>query len=329
MSSAAFFIQTPFEMICAVNAVHNYDISDYKFYLIKDNQGRLIQLTGIADHYNIDYSIVPFEFVRRGGLKRAVIESLMFRSGNFDMVFTGDYRAALTDIYTIPFLGRRGRMIKLDDGSCTINMLTDNNSSLSSSIKCNRWWLWLVSKIKSIDITYYTVFDNIKNDRYHLEINDMKFLQSCMNSNGESKEIMFIGTVPESYIDGLGISIDDYYTFLRKVFMLLKEKEIPVKYILHGRDTNPRTIEMCKEYGFDCFKPQESIESYVVRNSYCPEYIYGLSSTALFSLKKILGQVKVVNIVPQLDPIIAKSLYAIGDYYVANGIEMIKLSIND
>lgn len=329
MSTAAFFIQTPFEMICAINALHHYNISNYKFYIIKDDQGRLPQLIGIADQYGIEYEVVPFEFILRGGLKRAVTESLLFTNGNYDMVFTGDFRAALTDIYIMPFIRKRGKLVKLDDGNCTIDMLNNNISVLSSDIKRNRWWLSLLCSVKKIEVIYYTVFDKIPNDKYQLEINDMKYLQSQMGDNASSDEIMFIGTVPDSYIQDIHISINDYYSFLRNVFSLLKDKGKPVKYILHGRDKNLKTIEMCEEFGFEYFKPQESIESYIIRNGYCPQYISGLTSTALFSLKKLLPKSEFTNIVPKLDPTVAQSLYAISDYYVANGIELLKLDVSD
>lgn len=328
MSTAAFFIQTPFEMICAINALHHYDINVFKFYIIDDGQERFSQLTNMANQFGIDFCVLPFEFLVRGGLKRAVFESLFCRNGNYDLVFTGDYRAALKDLYIIPFIGKRGKIVKLDDGNCTIDMLTDNDSVISSDIKRSRWWLNLVCTHKHIDIIYYTVFDKLINEKYRLEVNDMKFLQSHVDSSEMSNEVLFIGTNPEAYVEALGISVDVYFTFIRKIFLLLREKMMPIKYILHGRDINPRTKVMCEEFGVECIKPKECIEVFILNGRYNPRLIYGLTSTALFSLRKILLNAEIVNIVPDISDIAADSLLEISNYYELNGISTLKIGID-
>jgi hypothetical protein len=66
----------------------------------------------------------------------------------------------------------------------------------------------------------------------------------------------------------------------------------------HGRDHSAGFIDYCESCGVTILRSKISIEVDYVDNGLNPRFIYGLTSTALFTLNKIFPTSKIIDVRP-------------------------------
>lgn len=325
MQTAVFFIRTPFEMICAVNAIKQYKLVEYDFYLLQDDLGRFEQVKNIADYFNVKYVVKPLEYLVSGSLKKGIFNYLFKNCSKYNIVYTGDYRRPSEDLFSLSYIKPGGRLIKVDDGSCTIGLLR-NSLVISRGLRRMMNLIRFLCSIKRISITYLTVFDKIENKMLNIEYNNISLLGKDVG--GPSTLCLYmLGTNPKSYINNVNISIEEYWNLLEKTLRLLSNKGKQVFFIPHGFDNDHKTKQLCYELNITYLKLNECVESYILRNSIKPDSVYGFTSTALFSLMKIFPDIEVYDVVPDNGANTDNLFREISEYYQLNGIKTIKIKL--
>ena len=61
----------------------------------------------------------------------------------------------------------------------------------------------------------------------------------------------------------------------------------------HGADDDINVKNLCQKHGFEYDRPDTLIELYMLNLENPPKYVYGFSSTALFTIKKMFPAAEV------------------------------------
>lgn len=178
MSKAVFYVTSPLQMICAIDAQHSFHIEESMYVMITEQSSvSREQMLQIAEKYRLNYTIINNADLRNGAWRafRCFFRSIFFSSHAFsyDYAFLGDSSEKQLTIYSIISLKRKGHFIYLDDGVATINFL-NNGLPLTKRL------MYFYKAIKSIlsfeDRLFYTTYFEMKQSRFVLLPNTFSFL---------------------------------------------------------------------------------------------------------------------------------------------------------
>lgn len=317
-----FIIQTPFQAMCAINAIRQLKIENYELslHLHKNTGKRNMQTIELVERYGLKYNVAktrPISLLMLLGL-------LFKRDGRFNRVFLGTHLYHDGYYYALKELKRGGNLVLLDDGVATLTLLkgdytvTGKSAAFMSGYKA-------VARLLEININnVFTVYKGIDNSRWKIAFNDISNLRQTVKSDVE-KVVFFIGTCNSKYVDKLGVSESDFKQMLSNVLNKVKmsNPDESIIYIPHGRDKSVFTKDICEEAGIE-YKPLDlNIEDYILKLNITPHIIYGFTSSALYNLKMIFPESQVYNILTSLLTDKTPSIIGISDYYAKNGVPSI------
>lgn len=298
MKSALFCIGSPFQALCAVEAISYFNIKKYNFIVIDDG-ARLSQIEYYLKYKGIKYKVIPFHVSAINSFIR-IIGLVNFWSGNYDYLFMGDFRLTGNRLECITSVKKRGKVFFLDDGNYVVDLA---NGTIKSSVitKIRNYLFDLFCRIRHISWrNFYTIYaKDVKLNGFNVIDNKFQSLQS--KSCDLSNDIYFIGTNPigeGGYCDYLGI---DYNIYLNTLFDTLKDLKTKsgagdVYYIPHGRDLTNETQEICKRIGVIYKKCDMCIEMEIARLIKMPSEIVGFGSSALFTLNRMCPNTHIINL---------------------------------
>lgn len=322
---SVFSIGTPFQALCAIATIRQLEIEDYLFLLnLSSNRERYDQLCTLLEKYDINFKVVnPYNRIRRHYGKW---QALRKHKSRFKRLFIGDFRDILLYYTSLGYVADGSSVVYLDDGNVTISLLLE---TISEPLKEETLSFWNEVKNKrSIDVNknILTIYEKIDNPKYTIRILDLSILLNCQNEEYYANEVYIVGTNINSYCDFLDISYDIVINEIEKLIKKIKI-EYPkdrVIYVPHGRDKSEYAKTLCEKYGVD-FEPSEMlIELTLMNKQYPPKAIYGFTSSALFNIKKIYPQTRIVNVFFDFKVVNSgvQEYLMISDYYKKNGIEL-------
>lgn len=292
--SAIICVASPLQALCAIEAIKHFKIENYRLYVVNDN----ISLSNIVEVLGEKnpYEVLPFK--TKWFLQLYFMMLCLFPShGDIDYLIMGDFRLFALKFRFLPKLRKNGKIIYVDDGNYLLS-LSKGLCQLSLSIKVRRFFFSCVTYVKSInDNNYFTIFYQLINKKgWKLIHNDMDSLSGLVESS--EKAVYIIGTASSIYCDTVGISFDRYKTVLLHVMKSLK-KQFPhdvIYYIPHRRDDATWIKDACDAIGIKYYKCESCIEIDIIRRNVSPIEIFGFSSTALITLKRMFSKINVTNL---------------------------------
>ena len=292
-----FVINAPFQALCCAEAIREFEIEEYEVYiLVYENEKRLDQIGRILSHYSIDYKVVPingYSFI-------SFLLDCLKHKKRYERVFTGDYYCVTFTVFALSRLRFGGNIIYMDDGNSTVTIFKDKlmKSKTGFSFKFIKTLVTVVSFFKKVESGryFYSVYADIPNSKYIVYRNGLSHLKTIVEANYNTDISFFIGTNPTNFCLDYKIKPDEYKKILFDELSAIKNKTDNCVYIPHGQDHDSETEVFCKEKGIQYIRPAMCVELFMLENYSNIKELYGLSSSALYSLKLLYPESQIFNL---------------------------------
>lgn len=295
--SAVFCLSgSPFQALCMIEAIQTFEISDYRILIcLSENElPRQGQLVTLLDKYHIKYEIesVNFHITKSERLK-----AMLPNRSEYKVAFIGDCNNELLIFKAFRYVSDGGTLVYLDDGIATIQFF-NGLCQLSNKL---RTYYNLMSRIRQIDFDryFYTVYEDIKDDRHIPIICNFQYLAQQQLTKTTINGIFFIGTCIKDYCNFECINIEQFMNVLRYLLhdLRMRYPDESVIYVPHGRETMMAELEqMCRDEGVELRRSDIMVEMMLLEENDYPKAVYGFTSSALYNIKKIFPKTDTCNI---------------------------------
>lgn len=315
---ALFIINSPFQALCAIEAINHFKIEEVHFLLFDEPSVKEMILPIVNNRGAIHL------IVAKGNLTLSIVKALNTGTWKekFKTVFVGDYYSYSQYVAAIVKSKWGSNLFYLDDGNSTLLIAPPVSLKRGRSKREKKYYgFWnAISFIKNIKKKLFSIYDLGKDCPLPVERNTF---QSLTTTQTTRKGIYVIGTNSVS-ISFNGYSYPEKLTQLAKYLQTIYPNET-VYYCPHRRDTNDYT-DCINSLGWNLFETKYSVEIDFVQNRIYPLSVIGFGSTALLTLKKIYQNSDVKTIYMELESDSSNAEYrSIESYYMNNGIEVIHL----
>lgn len=326
---SVFAVSSPFQILCAAAAIKQLEITEYKMAVCYDKKdSRNQQMWYIFDFFGMNDRVLMH--VNRRNIFVCKILSLFHRKTHYKRLFIGDFRGFYDFILGTRLVADGSDIVYLDDGNITLSLL---NNVFTEPMELSR--KEFVEKVASkrrfvVNKNLLTIYEKIFNPKYNINVLNLNIILNDYKKQCPQKEaIIIVGTCLSRYCEPLEIPAEQFVEKLDSlVKKLKKEMNLPIIYIPHGRDESEYAKKICKTYDIGFMRPKMMIEMELLDQGILPCEIYGFTSSALYNLKKIYPQAKVVNILYHAcDNKFYEEYSMMSDYYQQNGIEFVKEEI--
>ena len=224
------------------------------------------------------------------------------RKNHYTRLFIGDLRAALDYYVGYNYVSDGSPVVFLDDGNITINYLQDCISEPMDPSHRER--LDIIAKRRNMEVghNYLTIYGDIESPKNHVCQLDLHYVVDDKNNPiRQAKDVYIVGTNVVRFCEPLDIPEDVYIEKLGKLMQNLRHQypDDTIYFIPHGRETKNYGKQLCEQYGCIYQRPKMMIELELLNMPCPPKAIYGYTSTALHTLKKLFPAARVVNILFQ------------------------------
>lgn len=290
-----FIISSPFQAICAFEAISKFQIESYDFViLLTPNDNRREQIYFFLDSNNIKYNVLLIDkiSIRRLGKIYCLIREKIEK--RYNLLFVGDY-FDLTHLFLSIILSKLySKIVFLDDGASSIK-------ALAGQYMYGYWYgfkraiLNVFLSIKMISRnTYFTIYDKIETAKFNIVSNELsQFRNNLVGS--DSMVACVVGTNIEVYCIVYNLSESQYLSFLKGILVDLKNRYEKVIYSPHGRCKNIDVLGICHELDIEVKYSRVSVEVDYLYDRISPKLIVAFDSTALYTLKTIFLNSDFIN----------------------------------
>lgn len=292
---SVFVINSPFQAFCAIAAIKNLKIHQYRLIVCLNNDSRDCQMKQLLNSYNVHYQFKRMTLVNKFCF---LIKALIRKNCCLQRLFIGDVRCIKLYLIGIGLISDHSDIVCIDDGIMTI-------SFLSNKIKLPLIFgiVTLISSYRGMNLlrNFYTIYDNMPDEVYQKwNIKTNVFQSFGLFGKFESKNLVscIIGTNSIIYCSYLNLSIDYYYAMLENLFIYITHRRpfYDVEYYAHGRDNNEYIKALCKKYGVIYISPSKIVELSLLEKGKYPHSIWGFTSSALYNLRKLFPNSQVYNV---------------------------------
>ena len=324
-----FVVASPLQVLCAYGTILNLQISRYKFYIIRINNFRDKQTQMVADYFNLKYDIIDkdkevYPINRR-------FKAICYRRKGFKRAFVGAYCSTLHYFFALRNVTNGGVVAIIDDGNQSISVLNGNKelyTSKSCFSKLNEIFLNFSAFFRNIRLRkdFYTIYTGISSKNFSIGINDLSIVLKSKNSKN-CRNVYIAGTAP-NYIDQYtNLTYIDYLSYVNQLikYVCNRHPNDKVIYIPHGRDDDKDIYRYCIENNVEYVRPKDCIELYFLDLIFIPKALYGLSSSCLFTAKKMMPQTSVYTFEININGYVPNSYSEFNNYLCKNLINKIIL----
>ncbi len=316
-------VSSPFQCICALEAIRVFSIHDYDMCVICNKGKRLEQIQGILKQFDIKAIYIPspdyFVFI---------IKYIFFYrhivNRKYDFGLCGDFKNVNLKLLLSRFLKRKAKIMYLDDGFTSIYPL-NNIVYKDLKIQIRELAYKLYRSINGInDRFYFSIFKGTTT-KYTIYNNELKVLQVPMDI--PKRGIYILGTVTQ-FVDSI-LPNKNFCDYFKATIEFVKQKYPyqPIFYSPHARTIDTKLMKkVCEEYGINTIVSTFSVEIDYSYNQYNPCAILGFGSTALITLKKIYTKADIINVfLPSKIELYANKNRFINDYLQKESIITIEV----
>lgn len=323
--SVIIIVGTPFQALCAIEAIKRFNIHNYKIYVWEYvNDNRRTQTFCILSHFDIEAT--PIIATRFTWLKHFVKD--IWTKKSYDYAILGDVSTQDYRIYVLGKLKQASPILYLDDGSASIAVfqgLKSIGGGLFPYKKCIDKFVSLIKKLNN-PRKFFTIFHDIPTQRYTLIANNFSHISSLQKNIPVENEYIFIGTSPQAYIKVYDITLEEYKQMAIKLLKQIKHQYQKVTYIPHGRDYDNILAPLCQENGIAYMRINVCIELHLLQRNTIISAVGGFTSTALFTIKKIFPKTMVYNYLPNKKSAYSNIYEQISEYYQKHGIDIVNIT---
>lgn len=171
-----FIIQTPFQAMCAINAIHQLKINDYvlSLHLHKSTEKRNRQTIELVERSGLKYNFVngrPIPFLNRLAL-------LFSHEQKFNRVFLGTHLYQNGYYYALKEIQNGGNLVLLDDDVATLTLLESGYKVTGRSVvpmAINK----AIASLRRIKLNnILSVYKGIANPKWDIAYNDISLLRN-------------------------------------------------------------------------------------------------------------------------------------------------------
>ena len=320
-----FVLASPFQAMCAIEAIEEFKISNYKILIVKSNSPRDKQLYRYLDEQGVEYTICELSSPHYAF--ECLSPLFGHREKEYHRAFLGDSENKLLYHFAFKYLYPNSVISFIDDGTKEIPILAGRRNR---KFDIFFWAKWFNRKLLNIEISdsYFTLFSDIASPKFQCRNN--RFTHVSKRTSGKMPMgVYYIGTNSKMYCKKLNIRYEDYKDSLGRSLdsICMKYEGQPIYYIPHGRDMNVEIRELCESHGVIYQCADKTVELYMLAQPTKPYAIYANTSTALFNLKLFYPDVPIYNIFTLGNP---KSRYyadyvMYSEYFEKHGVEWIKM----
>lgn len=285
-----------FQALCMIEAIYAFEITDYRVLLcLSENEiPRKGQIITLLEKHNIAYEIESVNFTIT---KKERLKALLPNRNKYKVAFIGDCNNELLIFKAFRYVSDGGTLVYLDDGIATIQFF---NGMFQLSNKLRPYYE-LISKIRRIDFDryFYTVYEDLKDERHIPIINSFQSLALQQKSKSTVKGIYIIGTCIKDYCDFECIPVEKFMIVLQNLMHDLRAKypDEPLVYVPHGRETMMEELKtICQEEKVELRMSKISVEMMLLEEKDYPKAVYGFTSSALYNIKKLFPNTDTCNI---------------------------------
>lgn len=291
MNGSLLIIGSPFQLLCAISAIREYSISEYKLILLETD--RLDQMQAIAIKYGLSYEVQRRLQLDRFGILSFIRKVLLPQDAGYDNLIIGDVRDTNTMLKGLSCGSKYKRMIIVDDGNI---MLSYFAGTMNLPFKNKIYWylVKILLLLRSIKLDFFSIYTptkkrlNVRHNSLNLQIDNTTFSKSVL---------LFVGTNSSAYCEYFGYSKETYLNVLKSILIdISNNQDIEIQYIAHGREKFTEIREICELLSINYVRPEDCIELYVMNNGLIPKVVYGFCSSALYNLKLMFPRTNVYNI---------------------------------
>ena len=308
---SVFVLESPFQLLCAIEAIHEFEIADAKFvFSIVRNSVRNKQLFEMAKRYGVEYDIYYEQEYELDYFDAKDKKLLKHREdGHYKRIFIGDVYNKYYYLLALHYAEENAIYVGMDDGNSSINFLQnkDRESKPTNWRKRLNWYrnnykhqreqvLRLLKEEHVYDSgCMFTVYSEIRS-RYSIYPNTLSYIKESTQKSGEKENVVLVvGIVFDGYSGYVGVSesLMESVVWQKLSEIRAKYPSKRVVYIPHGRDTNVNIAKICSILGVEFCKIDEVIETFVLNSNMYPEEIYGFDSSALVNLKILYPETQI------------------------------------
>lgn len=299
---SVFYVASPFQGLCAIATIRQLHITDYIFYaLLIENSPRNKQLLLLLEQYGITYQTVYY----KGGINIIFdwLRAMLPKQNRFRRLFVGDFRNIYGLLNGCKSISNGSNVVYLDDGNFTISLLDNTFKPKGKWLQSIKNTILAFRDIRP-EINLLTIFADIPNSAYNIQGLDMsQLLSSKYNDVDQLQGVVVVGTNSLDYCKALNIEPEVFYSHFINLLEMMKQHYPTdrITFVPHGRDNNIKIKEICDKHDV-IYKPTSiMIELELLMYENKPKAVYGYTSTALFTIKKIFKNTEVYNILPKAD----------------------------
>ncbi len=323
---SVFIIVSPFQALCAIEAIHEFKLKEYLFVLCLIEDIRNEQLFNLMNKYKLPYVI---EWIQGNSVKKELLKIIKHVKSKYHRAFIGDYDSFWLKIFALKYLSYNSDIVYIDDGTRIIPYLK-GTFQIRKYTKTNIA-LSLLSKLKYVRDKgcFFTLFSDLALPKFICRNNSLKYLSQLGNQSNNSNGIYIIGTNTDIYCQKLNLEKEKYKTNLEELFSYVEKKysNEKITYIQHGRDQNSFIKEFCKKHKFEYIRPEITVELMIMDLQTSPSAVFAYTSTALFNIKKIFPNTLVYNILCEQTQSVFYNVYIeYSNYFEKHGIINLKQS---
>lgn len=289
-------VSSPFQALCAIEAIHHFRIKQFLFILCYSNSARFKQLEALMKSRNLEYKVFsPCTRFQSVELFRAFCP----QKTDFNFAFCGNFTDNIQRMIAIKFLRRHSCIAFLDDGNNTMSLLQRKNVIKRDPFK--QWILNTCGCLRHLTFSnaFFTMYSDVASVEYQCVTNNFEsFTQKKDSQEKALQKVYIVGTNIHMYCRKLKLQEAEYKTFLKDLCSYIK-RHYPTEdivYIPHGRDSTTIGQDVCNEEGIIYQPANISVELHLLESSGYPKAIYAYTSTALLNLKKIFPKTTVINV---------------------------------
>lgn len=288
----AFIIESPFQLLCAWEAIEEFEIQDFRIVLVLEknnirNEQTVSMLNKMGIEYDVCYTYEVGDFLKKEHPRR------------YERIMIGDYDDLGLLRVSGAYAAKGSIIVFMDDGISSIMILQGQPYKHSKLIRLlkgpsalerarsNFFDIWHKNGIINNNY-FYSIYHAIKSKKFIVYPNNFLHL-SNHKTEARKNVVLIVGTVIDDTANELGISVPLFEGLLWDKLVGVRNQypEEHIIYIPHGRDYNAHIEQLCHCLDIDFVRPGMSIEYFVLKEGLNVLAVYGNTSTALSTLKII------------------------------------------
>jgi hypothetical protein len=290
MSKTLFLIETPFQALCAFEAINQFEIKSYDFKILYFEAAALRNLENLMIKEGFTYTK---EYAPHIILK--ILPRIFTAPKYYDRIFIGYYYCLTSFALASTDATFKAKIYYLDDGAQTLSIFTSKPPARFNTFrqKAVQYLFMIIYALKlTRKFSFFTIYQ-VRSKKYNIIQNNLTHLRRYIPSENEG--IYILGTNP-SVLEFKDYSYQELVHQLHK-YLKLNYPLHPIYYCPHRRDVNNEAINtLCKELEMTIFDTEVSVEYDFPLKKINPKLIIGFNSNALFTLKMLFPNSRIESV---------------------------------